>query len=186
MADKAATKAQIRKAVVDAMETKDIPEITITEICNACNIARSTFYRYYDSIDDVIKKTGDELLASIERVSAVDRYDKREAGHILRPRQSDLARAEILYEYRPFILAVNGMHGDPSFAYKAVGTIRKGLKAEYGAYFENRPYAEFLMEFYLAGTFRSIDLWLRQYPDMSPAEFYGLLLEMYKSLEQLK
>lgn len=182
--DSATTKGAIRRAVVEAMQRKDITDITITELCSACGIARSTFYRYYDSVDDVVKKTGDELLASIRRASALDRYD---GTHSIAdgPRQSDLARAQVLKEYGPFICAVTGFHGDPSFAFKAVGLMRElWLESNHDDWI-HRPYGDFMLEFFLAGTFRMIDHWLRSHPEMSAEEFYGLQVEIYKKPVQV-
>ena len=180
MADAAATRKVIQKAVVDAMETKPVTEITITEVCAACGIARSTFYRYYDSVDDVLKKTGDELLAAIKRVSSLDKYDSSSAP--MKPRQSDLARAQILKEYAPFILAATGYNGDPSFAKKATNLISDQFFETAGEHMRRQPYGDFMVEFIKAGLFRTIDYWLRDHPEMSPEEYYGLQVQMLSKL----
>lgn len=183
MADAAATRKAIQKAVVDAMETKPVPEITITEICDTCHIARSTFYRYFDSVDDVLKKTGDELLTAIKRVSSLDKYDAVDAP--MKPRQSDLARAQILKEYAPFILAATGYNGDPSFAQKAAKLISDQFFETAGESFRRQPYSDFLVEFIKAGLFRTVDYWLRDHPEMSPEEYYGLQRQMLAKLGKL-
>ncbi len=183
MADAAATKKSIQKAVVDAMDTKSVAEITITEVCAACGIARSTFYRYYDSVDDVIKKTGDELLAAIRRVSSLDKYDAPRAP--MKVRQSDLARAQILKEYAPFICAVTGYNGDPTFAHKAAGLISDQFLETTNGSLRRQPYGDFMIEFIKAGLFRMIDFWLRDHPEMSAEEYYGLQVQMMSKIGRL-
>lgn len=181
------TTAAIKKAVIAAMETTDIPEITISQICEDCGIARSTFYRYFSSVDEVVKKIGDELLASIRRLSTNDNYEIAMRGNDkLAPMQSDLARARVLYEYRTYIIAVTGIHGDPTFAFKAVNTFRELLIQNILPHFKRAPYDDFVMEFFLAGSFRLIDYWLRDHPEMTPEEFYGLQCEAFKSLSKLR
>lgn len=183
MTDAAATRKVIQKAVVDAMETKPVTDITITEVCSACGIARSTFYRYYDSVDDVLKKTGDELLAAIKRVSSLDKYDSSSAP--MKPRQSDLARAQILKEYAPFILAATGYNGDPSFAKKAANLISEQFFETAGDHLRHQPYGDFMIEFIKAGLFGTTDYWLRDHPEMSPEEYYGLQVQMFAKLGKL-
>lgn len=184
MGEAAPTRHQIQRAVVEAMADKDVDQITITEVCSACGIARSTFYRYYDSVDDVVKKTGDELLAAIRRVSSLDRYDAMKKRSPATPGQSDLARAQILKEYAPFIIAVTGFHGDPSFAHKATGVIREQLRETAGDSLFHQPYGDFLVEFLLAGLFRSIDFWLRNHPEMSAEEYYGLQMQVFEKFKE--
>ena len=180
------TTTAIKKAVIAAMETADIPEITVSQICTDCGIARSTFYRYFNSVDEVVKKIGDELLASIRRLSTNDKYERtvRNADK-LTPIQSDLARARVLYEYRTYIIAVTGIHGDPTFAFKAVNTFRELLIQNVLSHYKRAPYDDFVMEFFLAGSFRLIDYWLREHPEMAPEEFYGLQCEAFKSFSKL-
>ena len=127
--DKSSAKTLIRTTVVELMETTDVPEITVTAVCKRSNLSRTTFYRYYTSVDAVVKEMGDDLLASIRRTQEVDRRTQP-LGGMRAPGASDLIRAQILYEYGPFIRVVTGIHGDPSFAHKAVAVIRERLQEE--------------------------------------------------------
>lgn len=47
-------------ALKDLMSEKDFSKITITDIVNKANLGRTTFYRNFDSIDDVLKMKCDE------------------------------------------------------------------------------------------------------------------------------
>ncbi len=130
--DKSSAKMLIRTTVVELMETTDIPDITVTAVCKRSNLSRTTFYRYYPSVDAVVKEMGDDLLASIRRTQEIDRRTQG-LGGMRKTGTSDLIRAQILYEYGPFIRVVTGVHGDPSFAYKAVAVIRERLQEEVGS-----------------------------------------------------
>ena len=50
----------IYTALKDLMSEKDFSKITITDIVNKANLGRTTFYRNFDSIDDVLKMKCDE------------------------------------------------------------------------------------------------------------------------------
>ena len=182
-AEEVPARVQIQKAVVAAMANKDVDQITVTEICQACGIARSTFYRYYESADDVVKKTGDELLQAIRRASSLDRHDPTRRDNPTTISQSDLARAQILKEYGPFVVAATGYHGDPSFASKATNLMREQLR-EVNEDIFRQPYGDFAVEFFLAGSFRIIDYWLRSHPEMSAEEYFGLQLQMHEKFRE--
>lgn len=52
--------AWIFEALVRLMQTTAYKDITITDICKEAKIGRVTFYRHYDTIDDVLRKKCDE------------------------------------------------------------------------------------------------------------------------------
>ncbi|WP_135547555.1 TetR/AcrR family transcriptional regulator [Paenibacillus cymbidii] len=52
--------AWIYEALVRLMETTTYADIKITAICQEAKIGRVTFYRHYDTIDDVLRKKCDE------------------------------------------------------------------------------------------------------------------------------
>ncbi len=58
------TKRAILTALFGAMENKDIEKVTITEIAEAADIDRKTFYLHYNGIQDVIKEFEDNLVAT--------------------------------------------------------------------------------------------------------------------------
>lgn len=55
------TKACILQAMIKLLEKKALDDITITEIAETANINRKTFYAHYNSIQDVIEETGNEI-----------------------------------------------------------------------------------------------------------------------------
>ncbi|MDY2735165.1 TetR/AcrR family transcriptional regulator [Intestinibacter sp.] len=54
-------KESITQALLILMESKDFQKITITEIVNKAGVARMSFYRNYDSKEDVILKHLQEI-----------------------------------------------------------------------------------------------------------------------------
>ncbi len=182
--DKSSAKTLIRTTVIDLMETTDIPDITVTTVCKRSNLSRTTFYRYYPAVDAVVKEMGDDLLASIRRTQEVDRRTQPMGG-MRAPGASDLIRAQILYEYGPFIRVVTGVHGDPSFANKAVAVIRERLLEEVAGLGLGKRDQEVLIEFMLAGLFRCINYWLAEHPDITPEEAYECQLTVTRALGSL-
>lgn len=59
------------------LKTKSFEEITITDIQKASGVSRSTFYRLFDNLSDVIYWTCDTYLArSFEAISEEDQHDE--------------------------------------------------------------------------------------------------------------
>lgn len=181
--DKASAKTLIRTTVIELMETTDIPDITVTAVCKRSNLSRTTFYRYYPSVDAVVKEMGDDLLASIRRTQEVDRRTTS-LGGMRKTGASDLIRAQILFEYGPFIRVVTGVHGDPSFAYKAVAVIRERLQEEVRGLGLNERDQEVFIEFMLAGLFRCINYWLAEHSEITPEEAYECQLAVTRALAE--
>ena len=56
-------KKQITKALIDLMKKKKIADISISEICDKAQVGRASFYRNYDSKEEVIERHIDLLIA---------------------------------------------------------------------------------------------------------------------------
>lgn len=54
--------AMIYNALAELMQEKEYGKIKINELCERAKLGRVTFYRHYDTIDDVLKKKFDDML----------------------------------------------------------------------------------------------------------------------------
>ncbi|MDF2722769.1 MAG: TetR/AcrR family transcriptional regulator [Paenibacillus sp.] len=59
--------AWIFDALERLMQTTAYKDIRITDICKEAKIGRVTFYRHYDTIDDILRKGCDEKFAGLAR-----------------------------------------------------------------------------------------------------------------------
>lgn len=62
------TRQTIRNALSELMSEKELPDITITELCSRAQINRKTFYRHYRSISDVITEFENDLLSDFSDI----------------------------------------------------------------------------------------------------------------------
>ncbi|MGM9874195.1 MAG: TetR/AcrR family transcriptional regulator [Bacilli bacterium] len=51
------TASLMNEALLILLEKKDFEYITVKEICHKAGVSRSTFYLHYESIDDLLKET---------------------------------------------------------------------------------------------------------------------------------
>ncbi len=59
------TKACIQQALAQLLEKKAISDITVTELAEAANINRKTFYAHYSSIQNVVEEAEHETVRNI-------------------------------------------------------------------------------------------------------------------------
>ena len=110
--------ARIEDAVFTLMETTDIPDIRVADVVRLAGISRSTFYRRFGSVDDVVKAFETDVLANMHSINSYAlkaRFGQSE----LDPTPTMIRRMEVLAERRDKIVALNGPHGDPQFVHKA-------------------------------------------------------------------
>ena len=60
------TKKLLKSSLIKMLQTQNIYQISIRELCQNAGINRSTFYKYYGSQFDLLAETVDDLLKNIE------------------------------------------------------------------------------------------------------------------------
>ena len=61
-----AARSDLINALLELLDTKVFSEISISELCSAANVSRMTFYRNYDSKEDIIISHMEEILEQYE------------------------------------------------------------------------------------------------------------------------
>ena len=61
------TKKIIKESLIELLQTNDIHQISVTNICNKADINRGTFYSYYKDAFDLLQSIEDELFDQILR-----------------------------------------------------------------------------------------------------------------------
>ena len=62
------TKQKIQETFFSLSQTMPMKKITVSKLCQACQISRSTFYLHYDNVDDLTDYLEKELLYRIEKL----------------------------------------------------------------------------------------------------------------------
>ena len=61
------TKKKLTNTLLALIKEKRLQDITVLELCKRANINRTTFYKYYKDIEDLVIKTEDSLLIELEK-----------------------------------------------------------------------------------------------------------------------
>ena len=56
------TKDRVRKAFFQLLNTKEFSQITVTELCQIAEINRTTFYKHYLDMTDLLEKIENDIL----------------------------------------------------------------------------------------------------------------------------
>lgn len=59
------TKNIIKESLIDLLETKEIHQVTVTDICKKADINRGTFYSHYKDAFDLLQSMEDELFNQV-------------------------------------------------------------------------------------------------------------------------
>lgn len=121
------TKKRIQDAVLDLTMEKGILEINVTELTKRLGMGRSTFYMYYNSVDDVIRDIEDTFFEEFDaffrtrQVQFDDIYFQHPNPMILDTLRFCRERQKILGAL------LDEQRGDPSFRFKIKRLIRQTL-----------------------------------------------------------
>ena len=150
------TKKAIRGALLDLLRSKPLAKITTTELCNAAEVNRNTFYTYYRIPDDVLEELIDEYWDKIrELVQSVGPEDVyRSTCEILR----------VLKENKDICLALGSGSLGGYVANESLGISKKAWFAQWESRGVLVPDSlrESVYAFVSMGYSSAVYLWLRE------------------------
>ena len=96
------TKQKIQETFFSLSQTIPMKKITVSKLCQACQISRSTFYLHYDNVDDLTDYLERELLYRIEKLFKkeqhipLEEYQNQTFFHLLTYIDSHLSEFQFL------------------------------------------------------------------------------------------
>lgn len=75
---------RIEKAFLELLQTKELDEITVSDICKYCELNRSTFYANYVDIYDLADKVREHLEEEVTRLYEAEETQKFNSNDYLR------------------------------------------------------------------------------------------------------
>lgn len=83
--EKTSLKKELQKAFLDLLLQKPYAEITVSDLANQAKVARMSFYRNFNSLDDVIDSIADEMVDNFnaEIIPVAKENDERKWRELL-------------------------------------------------------------------------------------------------------
>ena len=109
------TREVIRKSFLELLKEKPAAKITVKELCEKSGINRSTFYKHYADVYDLMEKLEEEILE-----------EERKTLESLKPTDiEDMYRETLLglQKYQDTWLSLAGWNGDPHFTIRQMEVI---------------------------------------------------------------
>ncbi|RRF90196.1 MAG: TetR/AcrR family transcriptional regulator [Coriobacteriaceae bacterium] len=169
---------KIESAVFKLMETTDIPDIRVADVLRLAGVSRSTFYRHFDSVDDVVKRFESGLLDNMRRINNVA-LKARFGISELDPTSTMVSRMELLQRNRDKIVALNGPNGDPSFVHKATIFMHDYFRARLETLEGDPVTRDLYLSFVIAGHNNLVQYWLEVHPEIEPQKIAAVLNRLY-------
>lgn len=164
------TKQRLKDALLHLMHTTDVDRVTAVDLARQAEVSRATLYRYYDSVDEVLREIEDEFLEGMRDQSRYYISDTFDIKHLSTPYPAFIAIADYHRKNKEVYLLLSGSHGSKRFVYHAHKIVREfycGKLAYEGLLPKNM---DVYIEFALAGSDAEIRYWLEKRPDISCEE----------------
>lgn len=171
----ALTKRLLKESLVEILKKKNIQQVSVTELCSAAGINRSTFYAHYSIPSDVLTDMKKDFAAQL-----ADSLEKIRKEHS--PRHYLTSICEFIYEHRELerIILSNSSEDE---------VLEAALASSFQVWGTSSPFMQvqdmdqesrqLIMAFYYHGLFRIIREWIRHDMKKSPEEVADI---MYKVL----
>lgn len=178
------TRASLKNALMELCEEKNYYDITVWDICSRAQTYRSTFYRYFDTKDEVLREIEHDYLETTRSLtSAIQDFRPDASAEQMAAYLEELtADMEFHRKNEKLCRFLLSPAGDLYFYEKMKESLaavsRRNLELAGQCSQEN---LEYRINFFAAGFIDTVHTWLEQ-NDRTPREIAGFLLEMLKQM----
>jgi AcrR family transcriptional regulator len=173
------TKGWIFDALMQLLEKKPWAEIGISDICKKAGVARSSFYRHYETREDIINQYMDTFFCSI--------VEKIQESGLKSPQKPLVVYFKALKEYRG--IAETLLRNDiASFVDASFAGYETRILNAYRKKLPPREYMRFqyAIKFQRGGLSRMVQSWIKNKMSPSPAEMNDIAEEFIKPFRKQK
>ena len=171
------TRAVLRQGLVRLMAEKSIQDITVTELCAACDVNRGTFYLHYTDVFELLHSVEDELLAEFERV--LDSLTPHTVFSGETPSPAMCRMLELLADNAELCRVLLCQNGDMAFVERVKGVVRRRVLDEWAAqFFERGAHAavyHYAYEFVVSGCIGMLQYWMERDMPLSAREMAAMM-----------
>lgn len=176
------TRRQLADALVELCEEKNYYDITVGELCAGAGFYRSTFYRYYETKDQLLREIEHAYLENTRRLTR-SLYDFRpdapeeQAAVFLRELTADMEYHRENARLCRFLLSPAGdLYFRQKMVESIVETVQTNLQKR-GKFSGGNVH--YLVNYFVSGYIATVYEWLIR-EDKTPAQIAGFLLDRMK------
>lgn len=179
------TKQSLKEALVELCQKKNYYDITVWDICNQAKVYRSTFYRYYDTKDEMLREIEHEYVrATREMTMTIRDYQKGASPELRTVYLEELTRdMEYHLQNEKLCRFLLSPAGDIYFHQKLIESVSESVSKSIQKYGHGTTKeTTYLAAFFAAGFVSTIYEWLTL-KNRTPLQIASFLLAMIERLQ---
>lgn len=150
------TKRAIHAAMTKLLAGKPIEEITVTELAEAAEINRKTFYNYYSSVNMVAEEMEDEIVARFEETLRRLDFDTL----LKDPQTTFNTLARLITSDLDFYRSILTNRNQNSFLQKIISSLKERVMTLYAAQISaDSELVEYMLDYIVAGMVSVYQRW---------------------------
>ena len=164
------TKKIIKESLLKLLETREIHQVTVTDICKNADINRGTFYTHYKDAYDLLQSMEDELFSQIVKYISETPAEKYYDSLLLKV-------LELIKENKDLCKILICRQGDNLLLDKLIFIANKAdLEHIYSVSDEiNKSYSNYYIRYIVGGCIAIIQTWLENDLPESPKEVVKII-----------
>lgn len=166
------TKMLLQDAFLELLEEKRYEKITITDICGKADVNRSTFYSYYDGVEQLLTEIEDR---AFEHLPLNENF-----SDIITAPENYIATFENYFKYikdNERLFRVLMIHADSyNFGYRVLKTFLHKYMNSAAA--DGRDFSEYAYIYLIHGVLGLVSTWIVKGFSLSPATLAKMVVEI--------
>ncbi len=171
------TRQTLYSGLIRLLEQKPVADISVKELCQLCDLNRSTFYLHYSSVQELLTDMEQEILQGLNEV-----LDKFDAAFVQSPdpvpRDAALAEAfQFLSERADFCQVLLSRRSDANFIDQVKAVVRSRCLNQWAQLPSEgkESQAEYFLSFVLSGSLGVVEQWMENGMRESPSQLAHLV-----------
>lgn len=149
------TKKKLTNTLLILLEKKNINDITVLELCKKASINRTTFYKYYKDIDDLVSKIEESLIDDLKKY-----IDDIKRNYLISYTSKII---EAIYKEKEIYTKLLSDNGDHTFLRKILNLVHEQSIDEWQKLLKKATPNDIdnIYNFIVDGTIGLIEAWIR-------------------------
>lgn len=167
------SRERIMKVFVSELQTRDVRDISVTDICKLADVNRSTFYANFIDVYDLVDKINEIMLEMFFDIYRDETDNKKHSYNFLKLFKH-IKENQIFYHT---FFKLNENFDKSLFTYN--------VKEEMIRFYGSDEHVEYHIDFFHAGLNAIIKRWLNSGCKESPEEMENIIISEYKKRTEI-
>ena len=171
------TRMLLKNSLIELLHKKPVYQITVSELCSTAELNRSTFYKYYGNVQDILRELKDETLSKGSRcIQEIKTAGVDNGEEPLCRLLHDVKENREIYQ----LLMNNSINED--FPVEMLKETVSFFKLKAGAALNGNPLSDYIVKYLVSGCISVIQNWISGPMTETPEEITRLIYSISVSI----